>query len=88
MVGFVLGVIAGGLAALYYRDEINRYFQRQLPSVRERLADQLHRVEERTSDAFGRARTSVSATLRSGEQWLRGGDQPQRNGRTGADDAP
>jgi hypothetical protein len=80
MLGFVIGVITGGAVAYYCRDEINSYLNRQLPTVREQLADGLHSVEECASDALVRVRTNISAKLRNGEQWLRASSQPAGNG--------
>ena len=71
MLGFVMGAVAGGLLGFYWRGQISGYVDRRWSSVREQLADRLHRVGERACDGLERARTTISATLRDGERRLR-----------------
>lgn len=63
------------MAGYYYRGTITGYLDRSVPSIREQIADALHTVEEGTSDALGRLRTSVGAKLRGAEQSLRTASQ-------------
>ena len=46
MLSFVAGIVAGGMAAYYCRDEISGYLNRRLPPVREQLANAVHTVQE------------------------------------------
>jgi hypothetical protein len=71
MLSFVLGVLAGGVAGFYCHDEISGYLSRQMPSLRQQLANRVRTVEEATSDGLVRLRTAISTTLRNAEESLR-----------------
>ena len=73
MLGFMAGVVTGGVIGYHWRDQIHRYFDRKLPPVRDQVADGLHQVEQSTSDVLGRLRNGISARLRDGERRLRSG---------------
>jgi len=75
MLTFVVGVLAGGVAGFYCRDEINGYFSRQMLPLHEQLADSLRTTEEATSAALVRVRTAISAKLRNAEQSLQAAKQ-------------
>jgi hypothetical protein len=59
MFGFILGAVAGGLAAWWWRNDIQRYMDEKLPNVRSKAADQLSSLEQRAEDALGRARHQI-----------------------------
>jgi hypothetical protein len=59
MFGFILGALAGGLAAWWWRDDIQRYMEEKLPNVRAKAADQLSSLEQRAEDALTRARHQI-----------------------------
>src|SRR5262245_61518055 len=61
MLGFMAGVVTGGVIGYHWRDQIHRYFDRKLPPVRDQVADGLHQVEQSTSDVLGRLRNGISA---------------------------
>jgi hypothetical protein len=71
MLSFVAGIVAGGMAGYYCRDEISGYLNRQMPPIREQLAKAVHTVEEETSGALTRFGTALSSKLRNAEQSLR-----------------
>lgn len=71
MLGFVMGAVAGGLLGFYWRGQISGYVDGRWSSVREQLADRLHRVGERACDGLEQARATISATLRDGVRRLR-----------------
>jgi hypothetical protein len=70
MFGFIFGALAGGVAAWWWRDEIQRYVDRALPNVRAKTAEQLSALERRAEDALGRARQKIDR-LRPEEQQSR-----------------
>jgi hypothetical protein len=70
MVGFIVGVIAGGLAAYYWRDRIRTRLDRT-PALRERAADRLGELGERASTALNRARDEIDRGVRAGQEKLR-----------------
>jgi hypothetical protein len=77
MLGFLLGVIAGGLAGYYWREDIRDYMSNRVPDLRNRAADGLGTLGERASSALERARSRIDSTVRTGQERLRA------TGRTG-----
>jgi len=73
MLGFMAGLVTGGVIGVYWRDQIRSYIDRRLPPVRGQVADGLRQVEQRSSDVLGKLRDGISARLRDGERWLRSG---------------
>ena len=71
MLGFLLGVIAGGLAGYYWRGNIRDYVSTRVPDLRNRAADGLGTLGERASTVLERARTRIDTTVRTGQQRLR-----------------
>jgi gas vesicle protein len=68
MIGtFIVGAIAGGVAAWFWRDEIGRYVDR----ARARTADSLNAVEKKTEDVIDRAKPQIVSTLRAGRDAIR-----------------
>jgi hypothetical protein len=67
MFGFIMGAVAGGLAAWWWRNDIQRYMEDKLPNVRSKAADQLSSLEQRAEDALGRARQQIDR-IRPGEE--------------------
>lgn len=59
MFGFILGALAGGLAAWWWRSDIQSYVDQKLPNVRAKAADQLSAIEQRAEDALGRAKQQI-----------------------------
>ena len=45
MTGFLLGAIAGGLAATYWHAEIGKTREQHVPQFRTQAADKIHEVE-------------------------------------------
>jgi hypothetical protein len=68
MIGtFIVGAIAGGIAAWFWRDEIGRYVDR----ARKTTADSLQVVEQKTEDVIDRAKPQIVSTLRAGRDAIR-----------------
>jgi hypothetical protein len=59
MFGFILGALAGGLAAWWWRNDIQTYVDSKLPNVRTKAAEQLSALEQRAEGALGRARQQI-----------------------------
>jgi len=59
MFGFILGALAGGLAAWWWRGDIQHYVDQKLPNVRTKAAEQLSAIEQRAEDALGRAKQQI-----------------------------
>jgi hypothetical protein len=70
MFGFIMGVIAGGFAAYYWRDRIRTRLDRT-PGLRERAAERLGELGERASTALNRARDEIDRGVRAGQEKLR-----------------
>ncbi|MBM3221045.1 MAG: hypothetical protein FJZ38_20605 [Candidatus Rokubacteria bacterium] len=59
MFGFILGALVGGVAAWWWRNDIQRYVDQTLPNVRTKTADQLSSLEQRAEDALHRAKGQI-----------------------------
>jgi hypothetical protein len=59
MFQFILGAVVGGLAAWWWRSDIQHYMDEQIPNVRAKAAEQLSSLEQRAEDALGRARQQI-----------------------------
>ena len=59
MFQFIFGAIAGGVAAWWWRKDIQTYMDEKLPDVRHKAADRLAAIEHRAEEALGRAKSSI-----------------------------
>ena len=59
MFQFILGALAGGVAAWWWRGDIQTYVEKKLPDVREKTADRLAALEHRAEEALSRARAQI-----------------------------
>ena len=59
MFGFILGALAGGVAAWWWRGDIQSYVDNKLPNVRQKAAEQLSAIEQKAEDALGRAKQQI-----------------------------
>jgi len=71
MVGFVLGTLAGGLAAWYWQDQIRIFADRKTRGVRNGAADTLRAVEKRAEDVLDRTKGQLSSALQAGQDAIR-----------------
>lgn len=71
MFGFILGALAGGLAAWFWRGDIQNYLDQKLPNVRAKAAEQLSAIEQRAEGALGRAKQQIDR--------IRPADDPSRS---------
>jgi hypothetical protein len=75
---FLLGVVAGAMVLWRWGRDIEEYITHQTTGMRERAADKIQAVEERTGKVFDRAqeflqdtREGVSKTLREQQDNIR-----------------
>ena len=59
MFGFILGALTGGLAAWWWRNDIQAFVDRKIPNVRAKTAEQLSALEQKAEDALSRARHQI-----------------------------
>ncbi len=59
MFQFLFGALAGGIAAWFWRSDIQRYMDQKLPDVRTKAADRLSAIEQRAEEALGRAKGQI-----------------------------
>ena len=59
MFQFILGAVAGGVAAWWWRKDIQNYMEEKLPDMRHKAADRLASIESRAEEALGRAKSSI-----------------------------
>jgi len=71
MFGFVLGAIAGSVAAYYWHDRLTQYMKHDVSELRERAAERLGDLGDRAGTALERARTSIESTVRASQDKLR-----------------
>jgi hypothetical protein len=67
----VFGLIAGGIAAWLYWDEILDYLDENTRSLRDRTAEGLHTAERMAERVVDEAKPRIDATLRAGADALR-----------------
>ena len=71
MFTFILGALSGGLAAWWWRHDIQRYMNEKLPNVREKTADRLAAIEQRAEGALGKARAQIDRMRATGDERMR-----------------
>jgi hypothetical protein len=72
MLGFILGAIAGGLAATYWQPDVNRVRSEKMSQLRERLACHVETAERAIVQQVGSLSMKARGMLR-GESGRRGG---------------
>jgi len=71
MVRFILGVIAGGFAVLYWGDQLRELAASKTKDVRKGAADTLQSVENKAGNVLDMAKEQVSSVLQSGQEAIR-----------------
>jgi len=71
MLRFIMGTIVGGLVVWVWRDEALQYMDRRTRDVRNKAADRLRLVQERTESALDTAKHRISSGLQSGQDAIR-----------------
>ena len=70
MYRFIVGVVAGALAAWYWADDI-RQLETRTRRMRSKAADALQAVDERVEGFLDGAKEQVSTTLHAGQDAIR-----------------
>ena len=88
MVGFFIGALIGSAAAYVWHDKIRSYIDTQLPSMRERAAEQIGTIGQRAGDALDQAKSRLDSTVRSSQERLRaaGRSEPVAGSRSDSQD--
>ena len=71
MARFILGVIAGAFAVLYWGDELRELAAKKTRGVRKGAADTLQSVENTAGNVLDMAKEQVSSVLQSGQEAIR-----------------
>jgi hypothetical protein len=73
MLGFLVGLVAGGVAMWMWRDRLEQMVHDRSPELKTKVADQLGRLEEKAEGAIDTARDRITSGLRAGQDYLRAG---------------
>ena len=77
MFGFLVGLVAGGVAIWVWRDRLEQMVHDRSPELRTKVADRLGRLEQRAEGAIDTAKDRITSGLRAGQDYLRsGGPRP------------
>ena len=71
MFGFIVGAVAGSVAAYMWHERIQQYMNNDVSSFRDRAADRLGVLGKAAASSLDRARTSLESTVRTGQEKLR-----------------
>lgn len=71
MVRFVLGALAGGLAMLFWGEDMRRLANSKTRHLRMTAADTLKAVENTAEDLLDRTKDQVTSTLEAGQHAIR-----------------
>lgn len=68
---FILGAVAGSVAAYLGHERIRKYMEKDVSSFRDRAADRLGEFGQRAGSALDRARSSIETSVKTGQEKLR-----------------
>lgn len=74
MLSFLVGAIAGGLAATYWHRELSNFRGQHLPRLRNQTAEKLEAAERTIVDTLKKVSTEARSRLRSEEPPTQGHD--------------
>jgi hypothetical protein len=74
MLSFLVGAIAGGLAATYWHRELSNFRDRHLPRLRNQTADKLEAAERTIVDTLKKVSTQARSRLRPEDPPTQGHD--------------
>ena len=75
MLGFLVGLVAGGAAIWVWRDRLEKIVHDRSPELRTKVADHLGRLEQKAEGAIDTAKERITSGLRAGQDYLRSGGQ-------------
>jgi len=73
MLGFLVGLVAGGAAVWMWRERLEQVVHGRSPELRTRVADHLGRLEQKAEGAIDTAKDRITSGLRAGQEYLRPG---------------
>ena len=77
MLGFLVGLVAGGAAMWMWRERLKQMVHERSPELRTKVADHLGRLEQKAEGALDTAKDRITSGLRAGQEYLRsGGPRP------------
>ena len=71
MVRFILGVIAGAIAVMYWGDQLLELGAKKTRNVRKGAADTLQAVDDKAGNVLDMAKEQVTSVLQSGQEAIR-----------------
>ena len=71
MVRFIIGAIAGGIAAWFWGDQLRDLAANKTKRVRTGAADTLQAVESKAEDMLDRTKEQVTSVLQAGQDAIR-----------------
>ena len=73
MLGFLVGLVAGGAAVWMWREPLEQVVHERSPELRTKVADHLGRLEQKAEGAIDTAKDRITSGLRAGQEYLRPG---------------
>jgi hypothetical protein len=73
MVRFIMGAVAGGIAAWYWGDQLRELAANKTKHIRKGAADTLQAVESKAENVLDLAKEQVSSVLQAGQDAIRPG---------------
>jgi hypothetical protein len=80
MFGFLLGAVAGGIAAYLYRDKIRDVMEGRTHDVRARAAHGLEKFQKVAEEAMDTAKDQITKGVKAGQEYIRPGDDRESSG--------
>jgi hypothetical protein len=71
MIRFVVGALAGGLAVLFWGEDIRRFANSKTRNIRASAANTLKAVEDTAENLLDRTKEQVTSTLEAGRDAIR-----------------
>jgi hypothetical protein len=75
MIGFLMGVVAGGVAVWLWHDRISRSVQDTTDQMRERAAHGLETAQRTAESAVDSVKEQIREGLQAGQEYLRSGER-------------
>jgi hypothetical protein len=80
MLGFILGLVAGGAAIWIWRGRLEQKVHDRTPELRTKVADRLGTFQKKAEGAMDTAKDRITSGLRAGQEYLRSGAPRQGGG--------
>jgi hypothetical protein len=80
MVGMIFGVIVGGAAVWFWREQMVSLFEQKTHALRTKAVEGLEVVEKQTEALIERAKPQITSALRAGKDAIRPSEDDQSRG--------